>query len=69
MNQTYRLGQICIKCILYGKFIGDVDFDAASARASLITPVPGGVGPLTIAMLLRNTVEAFERIETAASTA
>ncbi len=49
--------------------VGDVDFDAASARASLITPVPGGVGPLTIAMLLRNTVEAFERIETAASTA
>jgi methylenetetrahydrofolate dehydrogenase (NADP+)/methenyltetrahydrofolate cyclohydrolase len=38
---------------------GDVDFAAASERARLITPVPGGVGPMTIAMLLRNTVSAF----------
>ena len=38
--------------------IGDVDFDAAAERASLITPVPGGVGPMTIAMLLRNTLLA-----------
>jgi methylenetetrahydrofolate dehydrogenase (NADP+)/methenyltetrahydrofolate cyclohydrolase len=38
--------------------VGDVDFDAASQRAGLITPVPGGVGPMTIAMLLRNTVLA-----------
>ena len=38
--------------------VGDVDFDAAAARAGLITPVPGGVGPMTIAMLLRNTLEA-----------
>lgn len=37
---------------------GDVDYDAAAQRAALITPVPGGVGPMTIAMLLRNTVEA-----------
>jgi methylenetetrahydrofolate dehydrogenase (NADP+)/methenyltetrahydrofolate cyclohydrolase len=37
---------------------GDVEFEPASARASLITPVPGGVGPMTIAMLLRNTLEA-----------
>jgi methylenetetrahydrofolate dehydrogenase (NADP+)/methenyltetrahydrofolate cyclohydrolase len=37
---------------------GDVEFESASARASLITPVPGGVGPMTIAMLLRNTLEA-----------
>jgi methylenetetrahydrofolate dehydrogenase (NADP+)/methenyltetrahydrofolate cyclohydrolase len=37
---------------------GDVDFDAARERAGLITPVPGGVGPMTIAMLLRNTVSA-----------
>jgi methylenetetrahydrofolate dehydrogenase (NADP+)/methenyltetrahydrofolate cyclohydrolase len=37
---------------------GDVDFDAAAERAGLITPVPGGVGPMTIAMLLRNTVTA-----------
>jgi methylenetetrahydrofolate dehydrogenase (NADP+)/methenyltetrahydrofolate cyclohydrolase len=38
--------------------VGDVDFQGASARAALITPVPGGVGPMTIAMLLRNTLEA-----------
>ena len=37
---------------------GDVDFDAAAERAGLITPVPGGVGPMTIAMLLRNTLTA-----------
>jgi methylenetetrahydrofolate dehydrogenase (NADP+) / methenyltetrahydrofolate cyclohydrolase len=37
---------------------GDVDFDAAAERAALITPVPGGVGPMTIAMLLRNTLSA-----------
>jgi len=38
--------------------VGDVDFDGARERAGLITPVPGGVGPMTIAMLLRNTVSA-----------
>jgi methylenetetrahydrofolate dehydrogenase (NADP+)/methenyltetrahydrofolate cyclohydrolase len=38
--------------------VGDVDFDAAAERARLITPVPRGVGPMTIAMLLRNTLEA-----------
>jgi methylenetetrahydrofolate dehydrogenase (NADP+)/methenyltetrahydrofolate cyclohydrolase len=40
--------------------VGDVDFDAVLERAGLITPVPGGVGPMTIAMLLRNTVLAAE---------
>ncbi|MGA0584802.1 MAG: bifunctional methylenetetrahydrofolate dehydrogenase/methenyltetrahydrofolate cyclohydrolase, partial [Castellaniella sp.] len=44
-----------------GKLVGDVDFDSAAAVASAITPVPGGVGPMTIAMLLVNTVEAAER--------
>ena len=43
-----------------GKLVGDVDFDAAKARASWITPVPGGVGPMTIAMLLSNTLAAAE---------
>src|SRR5438874_543126 len=38
--------------------VGDVDFDAVSQRAAAITPVPGGVGPMTIAMLLVNTVKA-----------
>jgi methylenetetrahydrofolate dehydrogenase (NADP+)/methenyltetrahydrofolate cyclohydrolase len=41
-----------------GKLVGDVDFEAAAARASWITPVPGGVGPMTIAMLMRNTMLA-----------
>ena len=43
-----------------GVLCGDVDFDAAAAVASLITPVPGGVGPMTIAMLLANTVTASD---------
>lgn len=41
-----------------GRLAGDVDFAAASAVAGAITPVPGGVGPMTIAMLMRNTVQA-----------
>ena len=41
--------------------VGDVDFATAAARASLITPVPGGVGPMTIAVLLAQTVEAATR--------
>jgi methylenetetrahydrofolate dehydrogenase (NADP+)/methenyltetrahydrofolate cyclohydrolase len=41
-----------------GKLKGDVEFDVAVARASAITPVPGGVGPMTIAMLMSNTVRA-----------
>jgi len=44
-----------------GKLCGDVDFASASEVASLITPVPGGVGPMTITMLLANTVESAER--------
>ena len=42
-----------------GKLCGDVDFVSARQRASWITPVPGGVGPMTIAMLMENTVECF----------
>jgi len=44
-----------------GRLVGDVDFEGASERASFITPVPGGVGPMTIAMLLKNTVVAASR--------
>ncbi|HET6226913.1 MAG TPA: bifunctional 5,10-methylene-tetrahydrofolate dehydrogenase/5,10-methylene-tetrahydrofolate cyclohydrolase, partial [Bacteroidia bacterium] len=40
------------------KLVGDVDFDEVSAKASYITPVPGGVGPMTIAALLLNTLQA-----------
>ena len=43
------------------RLVGDVDFDAVAAVASAITPVPGGVGPMTIAMLLKNTLEAARR--------
>ncbi|HTL94443.1 MAG TPA: tetrahydrofolate dehydrogenase/cyclohydrolase catalytic domain-containing protein [Gemmatimonadaceae bacterium] len=43
------------------RLVGDVDFESAREVASLITPVPGGVGPMTIALLLRNTVRAAER--------
>jgi methylenetetrahydrofolate dehydrogenase (NADP+)/methenyltetrahydrofolate cyclohydrolase len=41
-----------------GKIVGDVEFSAAEKKAAFITPVPGGVGPLTVAMLMRNLVEA-----------
>jgi methylenetetrahydrofolate dehydrogenase (NADP+)/methenyltetrahydrofolate cyclohydrolase len=44
-----------------GKLVGDVEFAVASQRARAITPVPGGVGPMTIACLLENTVEAAQR--------
>lgn len=46
-----------------GKLAGDVDFEAARERAGAITPVPGGIGPMTIAMLLSNTALAAARIE------
>jgi methylenetetrahydrofolate dehydrogenase (NADP+) / methenyltetrahydrofolate cyclohydrolase len=46
--------------------VGDVDFEAASQRAGLITPVPGGVGPMTIACLLRNTLQAARAAHAAA---
>ncbi len=44
-----------------GKLCGDVDFDAVSQKASYITPVPGGVGPMTIATLMQNTLTAAKR--------
>ena len=43
-----------------GKLCGDVEFERARDRAGFITPVPGGVGPMTVAMLLANTVTAAE---------
>jgi methylenetetrahydrofolate dehydrogenase (NADP+)/methenyltetrahydrofolate cyclohydrolase len=44
-----------------GTLVGDVDFDAAKERAGAITPVPGGIGPMTIAMLMKNTLLAAAR--------
>ena len=43
-----------------GKIMGDVDFDNVKEVAGFITPVPGGVGPMTIAMLMQNTLKAME---------
>ena len=43
-----------------GKLVGDIDFESAAARASYITPVPGGVGPMTVATLMENTLYACE---------
>ena len=40
--------------------VGDVDFHAVAPLASAITPVPGGVGPMTVAILMKNTVKAYE---------
>ena len=50
-----------------GKLVGDVDFESVAAKASAITPVPGGVGPMTVAMLLANTVRAAEQAAEAQS--
>lgn len=47
-----------------GKIVGDVEFDKAVEKASYITPVPGGVGPLTVTILMRNVVEAFKQQQT-----
>ncbi|MBQ4644065.1 MAG: bifunctional 5,10-methylene-tetrahydrofolate dehydrogenase/5,10-methylene-tetrahydrofolate cyclohydrolase, partial [Oscillospiraceae bacterium] len=44
-----------------GKLCGDVDFENVEPKASYITPVPGGVGPMTVAMLMQNTVTAAEK--------
>ena len=45
---------------VFGKLVGDVDFENVKEVAGYITPVPGGVGPMTIAMLLDNTLQAME---------
>lgn len=42
------------------KVVGDVEYEVARAKASYITPVPGGVGPMTVALLLSNTLSLFE---------
>ena len=48
--------------LVEGHAVGDVDFEPVARKASLITPVPGGVGPLTIALLLANTLHAYKSI-------
>jgi methylenetetrahydrofolate dehydrogenase (NADP+)/methenyltetrahydrofolate cyclohydrolase len=46
---------------LEGRLVGDVDFDGVKNKTSLITPVPGGVGPMTVIMLLQNVVKAYSQ--------
>lgn len=46
--------------VVGGKVVGDVEFDAAAARAAWISPVPGGVGPVTVMMVMKNTIEAYK---------
>ena len=43
-----------------GKLCGDVDFESVEKKASFITPVPGGVGPMTISMLMQNTLTSYK---------
>ncbi len=50
------------------RLTGDVDFDALEKKCSFITPVPGGVGPMTIAMLLQNTLNSYKKTEYGSST-
>lgn len=49
-----------------GRLVGDVQFETAAERASWITPVPGGVGPMTVATLMQNTLEAADAADSAA---
>jgi methylenetetrahydrofolate dehydrogenase (NADP+)/methenyltetrahydrofolate cyclohydrolase len=64
-GEWIRLGAVVIDIGIHrlpdGRLVGDVEFKSAAERASWITPVPGGVGPMTIATLLSNTLEASER--------
>lgn len=48
---------------VYGKLVGDVDFEPVRKKAAYITPVPKGVGPMTVAMLIENTLERYKAIE------
>ena len=57
---TQRYGPEVLGDVASGALVGDVGYAAASQRAGWITPVPGGIGPMTIAMLLSNTVDAAE---------
>jgi methylenetetrahydrofolate dehydrogenase (NADP+)/methenyltetrahydrofolate cyclohydrolase len=54
---------IGINVLENGKIVGDIDFEAVEKKASFITPVPGGVGPVTISMLLENTLRSAQRNE------
>lgn len=65
LPQMVRTGAVVIDVginqLADGRLVGDVDFDGVAAKASFITPVPGGVGPMTVSMLLVNTIGSCER--------
>jgi methylenetetrahydrofolate dehydrogenase (NADP+)/methenyltetrahydrofolate cyclohydrolase len=65
LPQMVRTGAVVIDVginrLADGRLVGDVDFAGVAAKASYITPVPGGVGPMTVSMLLINTVTSCER--------
>ena len=61
IKQGAAVFDVGINRLANGKLIGDVEFKTAAERAGWITPVPGGVGPMTVAMLLHNTLTAAER--------
>ena len=65
VGQMVRTGAVVIDVGINrlpdGRIVGDVDFDGVSQKASLISPVPGGVGPMTVTMLLYNTLRSAER--------
>ena len=62
---TAKVIDVGINRLANGKLVGDVDFAGVSEKASLITPVPGGVGPMTVTMLMHNTVASAERMSAA----
>ena len=65
LPQMMRTGAVVIDVginrVPNGRLVGDVDYEGVAAKASYITPVPGGVGPMTVSMLLANTISSCER--------
>jgi methylenetetrahydrofolate dehydrogenase (NADP+)/methenyltetrahydrofolate cyclohydrolase len=65
LPQMVRMGAVVIDVginrLPSGKLVGDVDFEGVRDKASFITPVPGGVGPMTVTMLMVNTITSAER--------
>jgi methylenetetrahydrofolate dehydrogenase (NADP+)/methenyltetrahydrofolate cyclohydrolase len=65
LPQMIRTGAVVIDVginrLANGKLVGDIDFEGVRRKAAYVTPVPGGVGPMTVTMLLENTVVAAER--------
>jgi len=66
-GEWIREGAVVVDAGYHPGNVGDVDLEAAAARASAYTPVPGGVGPMTIAVLIEQTVTAAERAASSAA--